>query len=308
MPGPGAAAHRGKRAVMLAWLLQGACALAAHASACPCPAASSALFGVAAGGAGMSSSVSKLAMRLRGAGADAGARAELYSWKGKLLQAVREEGEVVRLLDLQSSGSVLWERGQSAMALGEILASAQRALRIPAFLEKKVAPYIVESSPATDAGGGGDTRGRGGQVEEESRERSMAAAGLVLPEKSKAVRAAVATQGGQGARPLHHQPQPLPPHEQSKVDQFVQELMPEDMKCDLEALLTELKTLNQQTYGDSLPSMLAAAAAETQDAAGGERPGGRGRWGRGVRGLTLTRYVLLRPLVLCRLYTLLGIF
>jgi hypothetical protein len=64
------------------------------------------------------SQLARSAMQLRGAGADAGARAELYSWNGKLLQAVREEGEVVRLLDLQSSGTVLWERGQSASALG----------------------------------------------------------------------------------------------------------------------------------------------------------------------------------------------
>ncbi len=64
------------------------------------------------------SQLARPAMRLRGAGAEAGARAELYSWKGKLLQAVTEEGEVVRLLDLQSSGTVLWERGQSARALG----------------------------------------------------------------------------------------------------------------------------------------------------------------------------------------------
>ena len=59
--------------------------------------------------------VGDAAARGRGGRGRAG---KLYSWNGKLLQAVREEGEVVRLLDLQSSGTVLWERGQSVRALG----------------------------------------------------------------------------------------------------------------------------------------------------------------------------------------------
>ena len=128
--------------MLLAWLLQGACAARTHGAY---PAALRTL---------VAPCLARAPMQLRGAGESGGAvaqTAELYSWKGTLLQAVREEGEVVRLLDLQSCGAVLWERSaHSAGTLSEILASAQRAKRIPAFLEKKVAPYIV-ASPAPPA-------------------------------------------------------------------------------------------------------------------------------------------------------------
>ncbi len=52
-------------------------------------------------------------LRLRG-GSSAGdtEEAELYSWNGNLLQTVREKGEVVRVIDLQSRGALIWERGK----------------------------------------------------------------------------------------------------------------------------------------------------------------------------------------------------
>jgi hypothetical protein len=150
----------------------------------------------------------KTVLRLRGAGEDI-LDAELYSWKGNLLQAVREKEDVVRLLDLQSQGAILWERGtHSPSTLKEILANAVRATHVPSFLFKKVAPYMVRP-------------GRSQEPLEESIERSMAAAGLHLPPTSHVKDQTVDLPSSAHDDPdfstLMDQPPPLEPAEASKV-------------------------------------------------------------------------------------------
>ena len=89
-------------------------------------------------------------LRLRGGGSAGDTEeAELYSWNGNLLQTVREQGEVVRVIDLQSRGALIWERGKhSANTLEHILAKANRAQHVPSFLKTQVAPYIVPTGRA----------------------------------------------------------------------------------------------------------------------------------------------------------------
>ena len=186
---------------------------------------------------------------------------ELYSWNGNLLQAVRKHGEVVKLLDLQSHGAIMWERGaHSASTLAEILSRSQPVAEAPSFLLAKVAPYIV---PAENAGAEGATvRDEGGAgaagagEPEESLERSMAAAGLVLPPNPPRGECDSAREGDGHIDDVP----PLPADKQEQVDAFLHELVPEDMRSNLEAILEQLKQANRQTYGDDLDRVLEEAA------------------------------------------------
>ena len=201
-------------------------------------------------------------LRLRG-GDDptASGGPELYSWNGNLVQVVRKHGEVVKLLDLQSHGAIMWEQGaHSASTLAEILSKAQRAAQVPSFLLAKVAPYIVqvenagyEGAAVMDAGGAGAA---GAGELEESRERSMAAAGLVLPPNPPRDECDSTAEGGGHIDDVP----PLPAGKEEQVDAFLRELVPGDMQSQLEAVLEQLKLANRQTYGDDLDRVLEEVA------------------------------------------------
>ena len=203
-------------------------------------------------------------LRLRGGGSTGDTEeAELYSWNGKLLQTVREAGEVVRVSDLQSRGAIIWERGKhSANTLEHILAKANRAEHVPSFLKTQVAPYIVPT-------------GRAAGVKEEE----VVVGGQQMWAKDHEKEAA-AEEGGQRERKgdtkgeeegnktdvanktevaLVDQPQPLAADEEEKVNSFLRQLIPGDIQSQMQTVLEHLKELNRKTYGNKLEEVLSAA-------------------------------------------------
>ena len=196
---------------------------------------------------GFGQSLPYRALRLRGAGTTEGA--ELYSWNGILIQAVREHGDVVRVLDLQSNGAIMWESGiHSTGTLNQILSKALRTERIPAFLKDKVAPYIVNSMP-------GPTQSAGVEAQEaqppgDSVERCKAP--CKLPE-GKAAAGFLHGSLDEAPRGLADQLPSLSADEQIKVDSFVEELVPHEMKIKLEALLAQVTTTQDNLGGCTRP-------------------------------------------------------
>jgi len=206
-------------------------------------------------------------LRLRGGGSAGDTEeAELYSWNGNLLQTVRAAGEVVRVIDLQSHGAIIWERGKhSVNTLEHILAKSNRAEHVPSFLKTQVATYIVPT-------------GRAAGVKEEE----VVVGGQQMWARDHEEEAA-AEEGGKRERKgdnkgeeegnktdvanttevaLVDQPQPLAADEEEKVNSFLRQLIPGDIQSKMQTVLEHLKELNRKTYGNKLEEVLSAAAKD----------------------------------------------